>query len=221
MTRRQRWRLVAALTLAALVMLPLIAEQRVRAAADGRLIADVADYDSTHRGATALVLGTARNLADGRLNAFYTARLAAVVDLYHAGVVTSMLVSGDNGQPGYDEPTAMRDDLVAAGIPAAIIWRDFAGFRTLDSVIRARQVFGLDRCIIVSQPGHVRRAVYLARAHGIDAVGFAAGDVAGAAGVRQWLRERLAVIAAVVDVTVGRAPRHLGPPVLVGRDPAN
>lgn len=221
MTRRQRWRLAAAVVVAAFVMLPLLAEQRVRAAAAGRLVAHIGELDVKHRGSTALVLGTARTLADGRLNTFYTARLAAVTELYRAGAVASILVSGDNGRPGYDEPTAMRDDLIAAGIPAAVIWRDFAGFRTLDSVIRARRVFGLDRCIIVSQPGHVRRAVYLARAHGIDAIGFAAADVAGAAGVRQWVRERLAVIAAVMDVTVARAPRHLGPPVVIGRDPAN
>lgn len=221
MTRRQRWRLAVALVVAAGVLLPLIAENQVRAAAAGRLVTRVADLDPALIGSTALVLGTARTLADGRLNTFYTARLAAVEELYRAGAVASILVSGDNSRHGYDEPTAMRDDLIAAGIPGTVIWRDFAGLRTLDSVIRARAVFGLDRCIIVSQPGHLRRAVYLARAHGLNAQGFVARDIAGAAGARQWLRERLAVMAAVVDVTLARGPRHLGPPVLVGRDPAN
>lgn len=221
MTRRQRWRLAAALGVAVGLLVPLIAECHVRAAASGRLAIHVADVDPTLVGTTALVLGTARTLADGRLNTFYTARLAAVEELYRSGTVTSILVSGDNSRQGYDEPTAMRDDLIAAGIPGAIIWRDFAGLRTLDSVIRARAVFGLKRCIIVSQPGHLRRAVYLARAHGLDAQGFVARDVAGAAGARQWLRERLAVMAAAVDVTVARGPRHLGPSVLIGHDPAN
>jgi len=221
MTRRQRWRLAAAIAVGVAVLLPLIAEQRVRAAAAGRLVTRIVDIDPAFLGTTAVVLGTAKTLADGRLNTFYTARLAAVVELYRAGAVTSILVSGDNSRQGYDEPTAMRDDLVAAGIPGTVIWRDFAGLRTLDSVIRARAVFGLERCIIVSQLGHLRRALYLARAHGLDAQGYVARDIAGAAGARQWVRERLAVMVAAGDVMLARGPRHLGPPILVGRDPAN
>ncbi|MEZ5978602.1 MAG: ElyC/SanA/YdcF family protein [Planctomycetota bacterium] len=166
----------------------------------------------------ALVLGT-NPLHEGRPNRFYRTRIEAAAELYRAGAVDGILVSGDNGTPDYNEPEQMRDDLVALGVPAEFVTCDYAGFRTLDSVVRAQEVFGLDAFTVVSQPFHAERAVFLARSRGIDAVGFGAADPA----LRSWLkvraREVLARTLAVGDVLFGTEPRFLGPPVPVASRP--
>jgi SanA protein len=162
----------------------------------------------------ALVLGTSPTVA-GRANLFYTARLAAAAELYHAGAVDGLLVSGDNGSHAYDEPTAMKDGLVALGVPAAHVTCDFAGFRTLDSIVRAKHVFGLDAFVIVSQPFHAQRAVFLARAHGIDALAFGASNPNMKAWLKVRARETAARTLAVFDVLAGTEPKFLGEPVEV------
>lgn len=160
----------------------------------------------------ALVLGCSKQLADGRKNLFFERRMAAAAELYRTGQVGYLLVSGDNSRPDYDEPSDMRAALVAAGVPASRIVRDYAGFRTLDSVVRAKQVFGLSELIVVSQRFHNERAVYLARAHGIHAYGYDARDVGGAEGLRVKLREVASRLAAVLDVRVLHStPRFAGP----------
>ena len=161
----------------------------------------------------ALVLGCAKQLADGRRNLFFSARMAAAAELYRAGKVSYLLVSGDNSRPDYNEPSDMRAALVAAGVPASRIVLDHAGFRTLDSVLRAKDVFGVSRMIVVSQRFHNERAVYLARAHGMDAYGFNARDVGGLEGTRVRARELVSRMAAVLDVEVLHTrPRFPGPP---------
>ncbi len=172
---------------------------------------DLAGVPATDVG---LVLGTSPSLGAGRPNAFFSARIAAAAQLFRAGKVRHLLVSGDNGSQGYDEPSAMRRALVRAGVPEAAITRDFAGFRTLDSMLRAKEVFGLRRVTVVSQRFHVERAVFLARAHGLEAYGFAARDVGGPEGRRVRAREVLSRLAAVLDVRVLHSrPRFTGPPV--------
>ena len=167
----------------------------------------------------ALVLGCVPLLADGRANLFFQHRMRAAADLFNAGRVDYLLVSGDNHRAGYDEPTAMRDALVARGVPADRIVIDYAGFRTLDSVVRAKTVFGQTELCIVSQRDHAMRAVYIARAHGVSAVGFAAQDVGFHFGLRTHLRESLARVRAVLDVKLlRREPRFHGPAVTIGTD---
>lgn len=186
----------------------------IRQAASGRT------HDSTeplpHREA-ALVLGCARTLANGRDNLYFRHRITAAAALYHSGKVEYLVVSGDNHRHDYDEPTDMRDALVAAGVPAERVYRDYAGFRTLDSEVRAREIFGQTELIIVSQAFHNERAIFIAREHGIDAAGYNARDVASVGGLRTRLREHLAKLKTVLDVWVPRTPpKHLGPPVLLG-----
>ncbi|MEK7270682.1 MAG: ElyC/SanA/YdcF family protein, partial [Planctomycetota bacterium] len=111
----------------------------VSASASGRLYADVSAIP--HR-RVAVVLGCVKTLSDGRSNQFFRARIRAAATLFRAGKADVLLVSGDNGRHGYDEPTDMRESLIAAGIPADRIVCDFAGFRTLDSAVRAKEVFG-------------------------------------------------------------------------------
>ncbi|MCB9223519.1 MAG: ElyC/SanA/YdcF family protein [Crocinitomicaceae bacterium] len=126
---------------------------------------------------TALVLGAAKNGRYGGINPYFKYRMEAAAELYLAGKVENILVSGDNHSVTYDEPTDMANYLVELGVPREKIILDYAGFRTIDSVIRAKKVFHCQQLIIVSQKFHNQRAVYAARHLGIDAVGYNARDV--------------------------------------------
>lgn len=161
----------------------------------------------------ALVLGCSPKLGR-RPNLFYQHRMDAAVALYRAGRVKGFIVSGDNSTHQYDEPTAMRQSLVDAGIPAEVIYCDYAGFRTLDSVVRAHEIFGQKKFIIVSQRFHNERAVFLARRWGLETVGFNARDVSRQAALGTYLREYLARVNAVLDVTLLQTgPKFYGPKV--------
>ena len=118
----------------------------------------------------ALVLGAFRYVGNGSRNdnPFFLGRMNTAARLYHEGKVRHLLVSGDNGHAGYDEPTWMRDALVARGVPPTAITLDFAGFRTLDSMARAKAVFGLQRFTIVTDDFHIARAVFSSPAHSIS-----------------------------------------------------
>jgi SanA protein len=158
----------------------------------------------------ALLLGTARKTLAGRPNQFYAARIEAAAALFHSGKVQGILVSGDNATRWYNEPIAMQKDLIAAGVPAEFITLDYAGFRTLDSVIRAKEVFGQREVIIVSQRFHAERAVFLARHFGLDASGFAAAEPNTIGMLKVRTREVFARVAAVLDIVTGRDPKFLG-----------
>ncbi len=164
----------------------------------------------------AVVLGTSPRAADGRANLFFLPRLEAAAVLFKSGKVKALVVSGDNGTQGHDEPTDMKRVLMQMGVPVEKIVCDYAGFRTLDSVVRAREVFGQQRVIFVSQGFHNARAIYLAQAFGIEAFGLNARDVPVALSVKSFLREKLACVKAVLDVNVlGTKPRFLGEKVSV------
>ena len=158
----------------------------------------------------ALLLGTARDF-NGRRNAFYTARIEAAAALFHEGKVRGILASGDNGRRDYDEPSDMKMDLIAAGVPAEFITLDYAGFRTRDSVIRAKEVFGQDDLIIVTQRFHAERALFIAREMGIDASAFIAADPTSRVSNRKArAREVLARTLAAADSLINRQPKFLG-----------
>ncbi len=163
----------------------------------------------------ALVLGTSK-YAWGRENLFFNYRIDAAVALYKAGKVDAIVVSGDNGRKEYDEPTNMRDDLIARGVPEEHITLDYAGFRTLDSIVRAKAIFDLDDFIIVSQRFHVLRALYIADKKEIDAIAFEAKNIAGVFGLRVRLREVLARFKAFLDLHIfGTEPKFYGKKVEV------
>ena len=140
-------------------------------------------------------------------------RIAAAAALYRAGKVQQLLVSGDNHAASYDEPTDMRNALIAAGVPPSAITCDYAGFRTLDSIVRAQEVFGLSRCTIISEEFHCPRALWIAEKHRLDAIAFAAPDV----GLKSWsvralIREQLARTWCSVDMyLLHREPKFSGP----------
>jgi SanA protein len=198
--------ITAAILLASVCIASVVSERVVVQAAAGRLYdtpSDVPIHD------VAVVLGTSPKVVGGRPNLLYEARIDAAAQLYTAGRVKCLLVSGDNGDLRYNEPTRMRADLIRRGIPAKDVVCDYAGFRTLDSMVRAQKVFGQNSFVIVSQPFHNERAVYLARQRGIDAIGFNA--VQTQLGLGLWIRERFARFTAILDINVfNRQPRFLG-----------
>lgn len=150
-----------------------------------------------------LVLGTAKYLSSGRENWFYKYRIDATVELFKAGKAKAIIVSGDNGKKSYDEPTQMHDDLVVKGVPSKYITIDYAGFRTLDSVVRAKAIFDLEDYIIVSQQFHLERAIYLAHAKGQKVIGFMAKDFKNTVWAKKMEhRELLARAKAFLDVHV-------------------
>ena len=169
----------------------------------------------------ALVLGAAPIGPEGGPNRYFEYRLDAAAALWRAGKVKYLLVSGDNRRPDYDEPTAMRSGLIARGVPASAIYRDFAGVRTRDSVVRARSVFGQQRLIIVSQGFHAGRAIFLARREGIEAWGLAAQDVKRAYSIFTELRRYPSAVRAYLDVWFETPPRHAGSAIAIGVDPPN
>ena len=150
----------------------------------------------------ALVLGTAKYVSKGKQNYFYTYRIRATVKLWKAKKIDAIVVSGDKSV-NYDEVTSMYKDLVKAGVPSKYITKDFAGYRTFDSIIRAKEIFGLDDYIIVSQKFHLNRALYIAHGKGQKAIGFAAYDIKGTETAKKMQeRESLAKIKAYLDLHI-------------------
>lgn len=175
------------------------------------------DLQRTPPKKAALLLGTTKYLVGGRVNYFYKYRIDAAVALFNAGKVKAIVVSGDNGRKGYDEPTDMHDDLVARGVPSKYITLDYAGFRTLDSIVRAKAIFDLEDYIIVSQPFHLERAIYIAQAKGQKVLGFVAKDFKNTVWAKRMEhRELLARAKAFLDLYVlGKEPKFYGKKVEV------
>lgn len=163
--------------------------------------------DDTATAPVAIVLGAAVN-PSGEPSPWLRYRLDTAARLYHSGRVEALLVSGDNGRENYNEPVAMRNYLVSAGIPAEAIALDYAGFDTYDTCVRAHRIFGVTRAIIVTQDFHEPRAVSVCRAAGVEARGVADSLARNNRGTwaRSWLRERVAVVKAAWDVLSGREP---------------
>lgn len=206
--KQRRRRPIKALGLLALLAIAsLLAIDLMVSISAGRAVTD--DIQRIEPTPVALLLGTART-HQGRPNQFYRARIEAAADLFHSGRVRGILVSGDNATRYYNEPVAMQKDLIALGVPPEFITLDYAGFRTLDSVIRAKQVFGLDRIVVVSQRFHAERAIFLARHFGIEANGLAAADPKSQGLMKVRAREVLARVVAVLDIVIGREPKFLG-----------
>jgi len=181
----------------------------VQAVGQSRLAASVSAVEHTD---VAIVLGAGLR-PDGTPSTFLRRRLDAAAELYARGTVDVILVSGDNSTTQHDEPTAMRDWLVDRGVAEDRVVRDFAGFDTHDTCVRAHQIFGVTEAVVITQDYHVRRAVFSCHQAGIDVVGLgvSSDSVEPAKAVVYRLRELPASLKAAWDAVTGREPVHLGP----------
>jgi len=169
------------------------------------------DFNDLQYNEVGLLLGTSKYAYGGRPNLYFLNRINAAAELYRTGKVKYILVSGDNSRVSYNEPQDMKEALIAAGVRAEDIYLDYAGFSTLDSVVRASKVFNIQSLTVISQQFHCERAIYIARAHGIKAVGYAARDVSGSLATRVQFREYLARAKAVMDIAIiGTEPTYYG-----------
>ena len=159
----------------------------------------------------ALLLGTSRYTARGNTNLFFKYRISAAAKLYQKGKIKHIIVSGDNSLKSYNEPREMQKALVALGIPDSAITLDYAGFRTLDSVVRCKEVFGQREVIIISQRFHVERALFIAKKYKMEAIGFAAQDPPEKYSLKTQIREYFAKTKAVIDLyIINKKPKFLG-----------
>ena len=175
------------------------------------------DVNAVPYNRVALVLGTSKYLIGGSPNHYFKYRIKAAAELYNNGKVDYILVSGDNATVQYNEPRQMRRALIQAGIPASAIYSDYAGFRTLDSIVRAKEVFGQAHFTVVSQAFHNERAIFIARHFGIEAVGFNAVDPSAYQGIKTRVREVFARLMGLLDLYVlDKGPKFLGEPIVIG-----
>ncbi|MEW2395832.1 ElyC/SanA/YdcF family protein [Streptomyces sp. NPDC046862] len=165
--------------------------------------------ESVPRTDVAVVFGA--GLWDGEPSPYLAHRLDAAAELYRAGRIKVVLVTGDNSREDYDEPDAMRAYLTKRGVPDARIVSDYAGFDTWDSCVRARKIFGVDRAVLISQGFHIRRAVALCEAAGVRSYGVGVDDRHDVTWYYGGVREIFAAGKAVVDVVFRPDPRFLGP----------
>ena len=147
-----------------------------------------------------LVLGTSKYVTKGKENLFFKYRMEASALLFKEGKVRYLILSGNKEGETYDEPRAMQKELIKLGVPTEALLLDTAGYRTYDSVIRCKLVYGQARVTIISQNFHNARALYLCEHEGVEAVGFAAQDVLNGYSFKTIAREYLARPKAILDV---------------------
>jgi SanA protein len=212
---RHRWRIAAALALL-IVLVTVVSNLLITISTRPSIYADPAALPFNDVG---LVLGSGRPGNPLYPNPHFKVRTEAAAYLFRIGKVKHLLLSGDNSRAGYNEPADMKAALLKLGVPETALTLDYAGFRTLDSVARAREVFGLRTLTIITDDFHAGRAVFLARHFDIDAVAFSPEPVPFKWSAQTRLREIAARVRAVADVSVlNKQPRYLGPAVTI--DPA-
>lgn len=183
-------------------------------ASRGRLFTEVAALPATKVG---LVFGTTDRV-NGRENLYFRYRIDAAVRVWKAGKLETLIVSGDfdSSRPYYNEPQKMKQALIERGIPGERIVCDPKGLRTLDSVVRAKEIFGTNSMLMISQRFQNERAIYLAKANGIEAYGFNARDVETQAGLKTRVREIGARVKMWLDVNfLNTRPSHLGEKIVL------
>lgn len=171
--------------------------------------------DTIPKNKVGLLLGTSKYVSTGHINLYYKYRIEAAAELYKANKINYILISGDNSTKAYNEPTTMLKDLIAMGIPKESIYLDYAGFRTFDSVVRSKEIFGQQSITIISQPFHNKRALFIAQQKGIKAVAYNAQKVNTHYGFKTNLREIFARSKMVLDFIFGVEPKFLGEKITI------
>lgn len=204
------------ITISILVLLPLLAifcsNIIITNSVKGKTFYNV---DTIPYNKVGIVLGTTNKLVNGSPNPYYVHRINATVALFNAKKIDFVLVSGDNGTQYYNEPDTFKRALVKQGIPEDKIFLDYAGFRTLDSMVRAHAIFGLNNVTVISQKFHNERAIYIAENKGLTAVGFNAKDLKGKAGLKVQTREYLARVKVFLDLLLNTEPKFYGEKITI------
>jgi SanA protein len=173
-------------------------------------------YDKIPYNEMALVLGTSKYSRSGNANLFFQYRMETAQKLYLSKKVKHIIASGDNSRTYYNEPQDMKNALIKRGIPLASITLDYAGFRTFDSVVRSKKIFGQNDITIVTQDFHCYRALFIANYYGMNAVAFAAGGVPDGHSPFTRFREYLARCKAILDLYIlQNNPKFLGEPIKI------
>lgn len=175
------------------------------------------DLEKLPQRKVALVLGASKLSKRGTANMYFTYRILAAYELYKTHKVQYLLLSGDNHIEGYDEPSDMKEALIKMGVPDSCIVLDYAGFRTLDSVVRCKEVFGEDSVIIVSQEFHNQRALFIANKTNIQAIAYNAKEVNKNYSFKTKAREYFARVKCVLDIyLLSTSPKFLGEKIRIG-----
>ena len=188
----------------------IYADSKMKSESEDRIFDEI---DKLPHKRAALVLGCSP--LNGNL--YFRTRINAAARIFNAGKCDYLIVSGDNSRKDYDEPTAMKNALINAGIPDSAIYRDYAGFRTLDSVVRTKAIFSQNDVIIVSQKFHLERALYIAKRRKINAVGYKADDVRHSVNRYTLMREKAARLVALLDSIRKKKPKYYGSKVILGK----
>lgn len=209
----QKIKIIGSITVIALLVLFTVSENIFKT--NKKLCFD--DIAQLPENKVGLLLGTSKYLKKGKKNLFYKNRIDAAAELYHAGKIKFIIASGDNRHKNYNEPKIMKADLIKRGIPSNKIYADFAGFRTFDSVIRSKEIFGQTKITVISQRFHNLRTVFIAKHYGIDAVAYNAKEVKGTEGTKIRFRELFARIKALLDIYILKTkPKFLGKKIQIG-----
>ncbi|MEI7663807.1 MAG: ElyC/SanA/YdcF family protein [Bacteroidota bacterium] len=209
---RRRWFIISGILAAVVLALVLILDAHISASTKPYL------YDDTSMvpmNKTGVLLGTSKYSRSGTLNEFWKNRIDAAIRLYKSGKIMHLIISGDNRKLSYNEPAIMKKELVRCGIPDSVIYPDYAGFRTFDSMIRAEKVFGQTSFTVISQEFHNQRAVYIARHYGMNAIGYNAKGVTAWYGLRTNVREKLARVKLFFDLLFDKQPKFLGEKITI------
>ncbi len=202
---------ISILTVVLLVFI-LLANYRIKNDAEG-FISD--DTQLLPKVKTGLLLGAGKYMENGGINEYFSKRIQAAVKLYKSGNIRYILVSGDNSTLQYNEPLDMKTALLEHGVPEHRIILDYTGFRTFDSIIRAKEIFGQDTFIVISQKFHNERAVYIARNYGIEAFGYNADEVTSYIGFMTNVREIFARVKVFIDTVFDTKPKFLGQKIII------
>lgn len=214
MTKRKKKIIgILLLAVALLILIPVCFYKLVEWKTADKLYNDTKSIPYNNVG---MVLGTNPKNKFGKGNPYFYYRVDAVEKLYKAGKIKFVLISGDNKTKDYSEPDVMRNILIQRGIPKDLIYIDYAGFRTLDSVVRAKNIFGQKKMTIISQRFHNERSIVLGEWQDMDLIGFNAKDVeVKRSKYRILAREGMARVKLYLDMFVGKKPHFGGDPITI------
>jgi SanA protein len=212
MTRRKKIAIVLLSLTVSVCLLTYFCNRAITGSAKDKMYTDL---NAIPFNKTGLLLGTSKFVSSGRNNQYYDYRIQSTIKLINAHKIKYIIISGDNGRKEYNEPELMRSDLIAAGVDSSVIFLDYAGFRTFDSIKRLKEIFGQDSVTIISQQFHNERAIYIAGREGISAIGFNAQDVGSKQGFKTQLREKFARVKVFLDYWIGTKPKYLGDKVKI------